>query len=293
MSVKANAPMGDPSTEYLGPGAIYFNYGEAGEVVVGVTKGGSEFKDGAEFRHRESDGDYGPVKGAIDLIKMTPVLKIRTLKIDKTNLQKYYAGMSLDDADGTYSKLTRMVDLSSSYIDNVAFVGQNRTGEDIIIILYDAIGLSALAMAFTKDVEIIPEIELTATFDPATFVKTDASTYPYQVWLQKAADTTAPTVTCVPADAATGVATSVNVVWTFSEAINPAKMIGTNFFLMGADGTPVAGALSIGTNDTVVTFNPTDALSGATGYLAIVTTAVTDVSGNALAATNVTNFTTA
>lgn len=293
MSSKAYAPMGSPSTEYLGPGAIYFNYGTVDELVIGATKGGGEFNDNAEFRQREADGDYGPVKGAIDLIKMTPVLTVNTLKIDKVNLQKYFAGVSLDDSDGTYSKLTRKLDLASSYIDNVAFVGQSRDGKDIIIILYDVLGMNALSMAFTKDEEIVPEIQFTATFDPATFDKTDASTYPYQIWLEKAADTTAPTVTCVPTDGASGVVVSANIVWTFSEAIQPALVNSTNFVVMKADGTIVAGALTIGTNNTVVTFDPTSNLDAGTAHLAIVTKAVKDTAGNALAATNVFNFTTA
>jgi len=162
-SSNAHAPMGTPANEYLGPGAIYFNYGDAGEAVIGATKGGGEFSDNAEFRHREADGDLGPVKGAIDLIKMTPVLKVNALKIDKTNLQKYFAGMSLDDTDGTYSKLTRTMDLDDSYITNVAFVGQNRSGLDIVIILYDAIGLSPLMTAFTKDLRLLTGMMRTHT----------------------------------------------------------------------------------------------------------------------------------
>jgi hypothetical protein len=285
--------MGTPNTEYLGPGAIYFDYGLASEAVIGATKGGGEFNDGAEFRMREADSDYGPVKGAIDLIKLNPVLTVNALKIDKTNLQKYFAGVSLDDTDGTYSKLTRMLDLSSSYIDNVAFVGQNRAGADIVIILKDAIGLGELSAAFEKDEEMVPEVQFTATFDPATFDKTDADTYPYQIWLQKNADTTAPTVTCVPVDGATGVSVSADIVLTFSEAIQPVLVNSTNIILMKADGTLVANALTLGTNDTVVTINPNSNLSGATAHIVIVTTAVKDVAGNALAATNVFNFTTA
>jgi hypothetical protein len=290
MTVKANAPLGVPTGEYLGPGAIYFNYGEASEVVVGATKGGGEFNDGAEFRQREADGDLGPVKGAIDLIKLNPILTVNALKIDKTNLQKFFAGMSLDDADAIYSKLTRMVDLTNSYIENVAFVGQNRSGTDMVIILYNALGDGALVMAFTKDEEIVPEVQFTATFDPTTFDRTDPDTYPYQIWLQKAADSTAPTVTTVPLDTAIDVAINANVVWTFSEAIQPACVNDANFYLMKADGTLVAGDLTIGTNDTVVTFNPTANLANNTDYLAIATKNVKDLAGNSLAATSVANF---
>lgn len=293
MSNNARAPLGNPSTEYLGPGAIYFDYGEPTEVVIGATKGGGEFSDNAEFRHREGDGDIGPVKGAIDLIKMTPVLKVKALKIDKTNLQKYYAGINLNDTNATYSKLTRMLDLSNSYITNVAFVGQNRTGQDIVIILYDAIGLSALVTAFTKDEEIVPELEFTGTFNSETFDSTDDSTYPCQIWLQKISDATVPTVSGVsPIDGATGVSVNSNIVWTFAEAIKPADVTTKNFFVIKADGTAVTGTLSIGTNNTVVTFEPASNLSATTDYIAIASRHIRDVAGNYMAANEVTNFTT-
>jgi phi13 family phage major tail protein len=106
-------------------------------------------------------------------------------------------------------------------------------------------------------------------------------------------DTTPPTVTVLPLDAATGVAVGANFVWTFSEAIQPALVTDGNFFVSKADGTLVAGALTIGTNDTVVTFNPTENLSAATAHIAVCTVNVKDKSGNALAANSVTNFTTA
>jgi len=232
MSVKANAPLGVPTTEYLGPGAIYFNYGEVDEAVVGATKKGGEFNDGVEFKQREADGDLGPVKGAIDLIKLAPVLKINALKIDKTNLQKFFAGMSLVDTDATYSKLTRMVDLSNSYITNVAYVGQNRSGQDIVIILYNVLGDGTLVIAFTKNEDIVPEVKFSGTFDPATFVRTDPDTYPYQVWLQKGAGYT--------------------VTFTVDDGVNP--VVGALVTFNGAtvetdvNGQAVFAAVPTGTN---------------------------------------------
>lgn len=108
------------------------------------------------------------------------------------------------------------------------------------------------------------------------------------------ADTTAPTVTVSPLDAATNVAVDANVVWTFNEAIATAGVTAANFFVMKAsDGSLVAGALTIDATSKIVTFNPTDNLSAATAYIAICTTNITDAAGNHLAANSVTNFTTA
>jgi len=104
-------------------------------------------------------------------------------------------------------------------------------------------------------------------------------------------DVTPPTVTVVPADTDVDVAKTANVVWTFDEAILPATMTAANFFVIKSDGTAVAGALSIGTNDTIVTFNPTSDFTNSAAYISIATTGVKDKSGNALAANCVANFT--
>lgn len=108
------------------------------------------------------------------------------------------------------------------------------------------------------------------------------------------ADITPPTVITTPLDAATSVAVTANMIWTFDEAIASACMTAANFFIMkAADGTLVAGALTIDGTGKIVTLDPTASLTAATPYIAICTTNVTDLAGNHLANTSITNFTTA
>jgi hypothetical protein len=97
------------------------------------------------------------------------------------------------------------------------------------------------------------------------------------------------TLTPVPADAATGIVVTDNIVLTFSNAL----MVGAEngIILTSAAGVPVAGARTISANRKVVTFNPTASLGAATEYLVVVP-GVVDVFGQALA-TAVVNFTTA
>ena len=105
------------------------------------------------------------------------------------------------------------------------------------------------------------------------------------------ADTTAPTVTCVPADGATAVAVDADIVLTFSEAIAVSTLVvGSSLVIAKDDGTVVAGTGAWNTAHTVYTFTPTSNLSG--NYNVNVTTAVKDLSGNALAAVNIFNFAT-
>ena len=97
------------------------------------------------------------------------------------------------------------------------------------------------------------------------------------------------TLTPVPADAATGIVVSDNVVLTFSNALASGEEEA--IILTTAAGVPVACARTINGARTVVTLNPSSNLSAATDYLVIVP-GVTDVYGQTLADT-VINFTTA
>lgn len=113
--------------------------------------------------------------------------------------------------------------------------------------------------------------------------------------VESAADTTAPTLSStLPANSATTVAVSSTYRWTFSEAILPSTVVSGNFFLIkDTDGSIVAGTLTQSADKTFVTFTPTANLTAATVYRAIVTSDVTDYSGNKLANPIVYKFTTA
>ena len=108
------------------------------------------------------------------------------------------------------------------------------------------------------------------------------------------ADTTAPTVACTPADSATNVAAASTVVLTFNEAISASTLVaGESFVLQKNDGTQVAGSGTWNTGHTVYTFTPSANLTAGATYNAIVTKAVKDLAGNALAAVNEFTFTVA
>ncbi|MFA6189764.1 MAG: ice-binding family protein [Sulfuricurvum sp.] len=102
-------------------------------------------------------------------------------------------------------------------------------------------------------------------------------------------DTTAPDVNATnPLNLATGVAINRNITATFSEHMDPADINITTFTLTTAAGTPITGVVSyIGTT---ATFNPTVDLNTSTDYNATITTGVTDLAGNAMAANKVWTF---
>lgn len=108
------------------------------------------------------------------------------------------------------------------------------------------------------------------------------------------ADTTSPTASFSPADGATGVAVTSNIVITFSEAVRLAS--GT--IAIATAGGAAFESYDVATNTAnlalsgnVLTINPTADLAAGTGYVVtIAATAVTDLAGNPWAGTAAYDF---
>ena len=107
-------------------------------------------------------------------------------------------------------------------------------------------------------------------------------------------DSTAPTVAAIsPTDGSTANCLTKTITATFSEAMDPTTITATSF-VVTAGGVAVPGSVSYDTAAMLATFVPS-AASGFmpnTAFVVTVTTAVTDLSGNALAADKVWGFTT-
>lgn len=103
-------------------------------------------------------------------------------------------------------------------------------------------------------------------------------------------DTTVPTVTVVPQDAATGVLPETNITFTFDKPIQSASVNNANIFLMKADGTFVNTTLTLDSECTKVTLDPTNNLE-AGQYVAVCTKNVMSIAGLPLANNIVVNFT--
>ena len=101
-------------------------------------------------------------------------------------------------------------------------------------------------------------------------------------------DATPPTVVSVtPASGATGVAVTTVVTATFSEAMDASTITTSSFTLDG-----VAGSVSYNSGTYTATFTPSADLAYSTTYTATLSTAITDVAGNPLAAEYSWSFTT-
>jgi len=120
-----------------------------------------------------------------------------------------------------------------------------------------------------------------------------ASNYVWSFTVVGAADVTPPTVV-LPTNPASGSSTAKldgSVSASFSEDLDPATVNASTFTLVNfIGGAPVAGTVSY--VNKVATFNPTANLAATTQYTATLTTGITDLAANAMAALATWNFTT-
>jgi hypothetical protein len=104
-------------------------------------------------------------------------------------------------------------------------------------------------------------------------------------------DTVAPTVTVTnPVHNAVGVAV---ITASFSEPMDAATITTSTLILTGPGAGAVSGTVTYTSSPPMAHFTPSTDLAAGIAYIATVTTGVTDVAGNALAANYTWNFTTA
>lgn len=127
----------------------------------------------------------------------------------------------------------------------------------------------------------------TAVQDANGIPLASAYEWDFRVTTALAADTTRPTVSfTAPTDGATGIATNGAIGATFSEAMAPATIGATSFTVVDTTlGIPVPGTVTYVAASRTASFVPTAPGGLAAGNLHTVTlsTALTDVAGNALA----------
>ena len=100
-------------------------------------------------------------------------------------------------------------------------------------------------------------------------------------------DTSRPSVvSTVPLSNASAVATNSRLTASFSEGMNPSSISSSSFTLVNSSmGTSVAGSVSYSVASRTATFTPANGalLAGSSSFTARISTAVTDLAGNALA----------
>ena len=157
------------------------------------------------------------------------------------------------------------------------------------------VGAGSIA-TFTPAAALSPNLVYTATITTAAedlLARGLAANYVWSFTAAAGPDLTAPRViSTIPANTATNVPTNQAVTATFSEALNPVTLTAPSYKLQGPGGAAVAGLVTYAAIGDTATFTPTATLAPNTLFTATLTTMITDLAGNALAANYVWSFTT-
>jgi hypothetical protein len=173
-----------PKNILLGEGVVYFNYDNAttppagSNVLVGATRGGSVFTREQEIKSLEYDGKVSETKGMRRKISSNSRLVVNALEVvDAENITKFYAGLQVDSTNVDYDVITAKKQIDDTdYIDNVAFVGETQTGEEVVIIVYNALGDGNLELALEAQDEVVAEVQFTGHSDV-----TDVAKEPWEI----------------------------------------------------------------------------------------------------------------
>lgn len=150
----------------FGPGEIFINFDEEylTGTSLGATRGGSEFNPGRSQRVIPVDGVKGRIKGLTKIDNVEPTLKVRLLEITADNLQAAIAGATTDDDGNIIGGEIG----EATYLDSVALVAEDTSGNDFIVIIYNALATEIAPVSLPDKGEAILEVTFTGHFDPST-----------------------------------------------------------------------------------------------------------------------------
>lgn len=165
-------------------GAIYKNYGEGGEALLGATRGGNTFTIETEYRIMEVDGAKGPVKGMRRITGVVVSIVANFLEISPTVLNLALPGSAVADypvapADKTHDSVTRALAIAiGDYYTNVAIVGEvtGNATHPIVCLISNVIADGNLEIAHTDNDEGVIPVTFKAHFDTS-----DLDTEPWEI----------------------------------------------------------------------------------------------------------------
>lgn len=158
-------------------GAVYKDWGETGEVLLGACRGGGEFQVAEEIRQAEVDGvGFGSIMGLKRSINMVVTLTVTAIEISLAQLVRMTRGTSA--SDGTYHIITPSTDLATTdYLTNVALVASvMNTATPIVITLLNPIETGGWTFNTSDDDEGRLNITFEAHYDTSAM-----STVPYTI----------------------------------------------------------------------------------------------------------------
>lgn len=167
----------------LGEGAIYKDYDETGELLIGYTRGGS-FSDNYAIRHIEVDGKKGDLKGDAIVESVRPVLQFTAMQMESGIVKEIFSGVSAtDDGSGIVTIKRALTVTDDDYATNYAFVGKTKEGKDVVIMVTNALAEGPVTFSFADKSEV--EIPMMFVGNYTALTDTNA---PYEIIIDESVE---------------------------------------------------------------------------------------------------------
>lgn len=152
-------------------GAVYLDYGESGEVLLGATRGGNTFSITTEYREMEFDGSRGPVVGGRRITRVDTKLTANIVEFSPELIQYALPGSTETD-NTTYMTIARALQLATTdHHTNVAIVGESSGAPSVPVVcrVLNPIVDGGFEMAFADKDETVLTLEFSGHFTVAAF----------------------------------------------------------------------------------------------------------------------------
>lgn len=169
MAMRSGVTDGTPQAIVFGPGEVLVNYsvGYGTGTSLGATLGGATFDPGVSLRNVEVDGLPGPTKGLVHKDAVAPTLVVRLKEMTQDNLTRAIAGAVQSAQSGEDNHIIGGPIDDASYLENVALVAENQAGQEMVVIIYNALPTAIAAVNFPDKGEPVLEVTFTGHFDLA------------------------------------------------------------------------------------------------------------------------------
>jgi len=159
----------------LGDGVFAIGPTTSQTVDIALTRGGGVFSVERDYREIEADGDYGPVKDRIRLIRSVPKLNMKTLELLPYDFDRYYPAMTTTVTAaltaGTTATITARgltTNITTEDYGIASWTGYTRAGTSVYIEIQQAINLDNIDLAMVDKEEIINEMTFSAAYASST-----------------------------------------------------------------------------------------------------------------------------
>lgn len=149
-------------------GAVYINYGENNQVLLGATEGGNQFGLEIEYRKMSFDNVKGDLINSHRLIGSVPKIIANIIEINYELLNIALPGSFITFQSGSV-EIKRAIKklLESDYINNISIVAQHGgTGSYIVFKILNAITIEDIEIPFEESAESVIECTFAGCFTP-------------------------------------------------------------------------------------------------------------------------------